>query len=414
MDKVLDVGLEPKHFFRRGHGIIFHAMQEMHTSGEPIDTVLLSDLLHEKGMLKAAGGSPAIADLHGLMVSGHLAKTYAHIVKDKATLRKLVQVANQIHSEAVKGERKVADLLDHAERDILAIGRDVRTQDEASDISALMESAVKQLERVVLSKGEITGLPTGIRELDNVTAGLQPGDLIIIAARPSMGKSALMLRLATHVALREKQPVALFSLEMSSGSLAQRLLASEAEVPLTKIRNGRISSSEWVDIARAAAHLSVAPLYIDENTNISLRDLRSLARRHVHEHGVKLLIVDYLQLMDSDSENQNEGLGKITKGMKQIARELCIPLIALSQLNRNVEAREDKRPMMSDLRSSGSIEQDADIVAFLYREEYYKKSKTDADNSATELIISKHRNGPVGTIDLVFRPGLAKFEDIER
>jgi replicative DNA helicase len=281
----------------------------------------------------------------------------------------------------------------------------------------LVQRAISQLEKAYENKNSITGVPSGFTDFDSKTCGLQPGELIIIAARPSMGKTALTLNIASYVAVRKNIPVAVFSLEMGAEQLVQRLLGAQAGIDLSRIRKGQIKSTEWTDMARAAGELSEAPVYIDETPGLSIAELRTKARRMHHEHGIQLLIIDYLQLMSGPPgyENKATEVGEISKGLKSLARELSIPVIALSQLNRGVESRTDKRPMMSDLRESGAIEQDADLIAFLYREEYYLKDKTPEDKiGVAELIIGKHRNGPTGTLELQFKSELTRFENLTR
>ena len=328
-------------------------------------------------------------------------------------LRNLINAASDIADSAFAGSDDIVNLLDNAERKVLAISASHDTG-SAVPVKSLLKEAIGRIEMAYEAKGGLTGLPSGFDDLDRLTSGLQPSDLILLAARPSMGKTALTLNLAANVALRKKKSVAFFSLEMSSIQLLMRLISSESGVDSKQIQRGDVSPDEWAAIMGACDNLYNAPLYIDDNSNINVAELRSRARRIQSEHGLDLIIIDYLQLMQGrhtgSNDNRQQEVADISRSLKSLARELKVPVIALSQLSRSVENRQIKRPMLSDLRESGSLEQDADIVMFLYREDYYVK---DTENqNITELIVAKHRNGPVDTVRLFFDKEITRFRNL--
>ena len=405
--------LLPGDFYREAHRIVFEAMLEMSYKGSPIDMLSLSEFLRDKNLFEKVGGVAFITHLSNISPSAANATYYAKIVKDKALLRNLINAASEIADSAFAGSDDIVNLLDNAERKVLAISASHDTG-SAVPVKSLLKEAIGRIEMAYEAKGGLTGLPSGFDDLDRLTSGLQPSDLILLAARPSMGKTALTLNLAANVALRKKKSVAFFSLEMSSIQLLMRLISSESGVDSKQIQRGDVSPDEWAAIMGACDNLYNAPLYIDDNSNINVAELRSRARRIQSEHGLDLIIIDYLQLMQGrhtgSNDNRQQEVADISRSLKSLARELKVPVIALSQLSRSVENRQIKRPMLSDLRESGSLEQDADIVMFLYREDYYVK---DTENqNITELIVAKHRNGPVDTVRLFFDKEITRFRNL--
>lgn len=405
--------LLPGDFYREAHRIVFEAMLEMSYKGSPIDMLSLSEFLRDKNLFEKVGGVAFITHLSNISPSAANATYYAKIVKDKALLRNLINAASDIADSAFAGSDDIVNLLDNAERKVLAISASHDTG-SAVPVKSLLKEAIGRIEMAYEAKGGLTGLPSGFDDLDRLTSGLQPSDLILLAARPSMGKTALTLNLAANVALRKKKSVAFFSLEMSSIQLLMRLISSESGVDSKQIQRGDVSPDEWAAIMGACDNLYNAPLYIDDNSNINVAELRSRARRIQSEHGLDLIIIDYLQLMQGrhtgSNDNRQQEVADISRSLKSLARELKVPVIALSQLSRSVENRQIKRPMLSDLRESGSLEQDADIVMFLYREDYYIK---DTENqNITELIVAKHRNGPVDTVRLFFDKEITRFRNL--
>jgi replicative DNA helicase len=415
-EAVVAEGLRPEDFYVPAHGLIFRAMQELHNVGEPIDTLTVVEALTQKGELAQVGGATKVARLEGIIPTAAHVGSYARLVRDKATLRRLIETATQVVQSAFRQDRKVVDIIDEAERSILAISEQ-STRKGILSMSELVQRAMDQLEKMYNEKNPVTGIGTGFKDLDRLTAGFQPGELIIVAARPSMGKTAFTLNVASHIAMREQAPVAFFSLEMGADQLTMRLVGSEARIDLGNLRRGFLQRHELSQLVQVAGELGEAPLYIDETPALSIAEMRNKCRRMHQQYGIKMAIVDYLQLMRGPDgiDNKVHEVGEISRGLKGIARELNIPVIALSQLNRGVESRNDKRPMLSDLRESGAIEQDADVIAFLYREEYYLRDATPEDKlGVAELIVAKHRNGPTGTIDLRFFSNITRFSDLER
>ena len=415
-ESVLDAGLRPEHFYRPAHGTVFKVIAELHAAAEPIDTLTVVDELLRKGQLEQVGGAAAISQLEALLPTAAHAGAYARLVREKAILRQLIENATNVVQSAYAQDKRVEDILDEAERSILEISQG-NSKKSIVPMRELVARASRALEKAYNQKSAITGVATGFRQLDYMTSGLQPGELIIVAARPSMGKTAFTLNVASHVSIRLNKPVMFFSLEMGADQLVQRLLGAEARVDLSNLKKGIVRNEEWATLAEAAGRLSDAALYIDETPSISVAEMRNKCRRQMHDTGLSMVIIDYLQLMQGPPgyDNKATEVGEISKGLKTIARELNIPVIALSQLNRGVESRTDKRPMMSDLRESGAIEQDADIIAFLYREEYYLRDKTPEDKlGIAEVIVAKHRNGPVGSIELRFFNNFTRFENLDR
>ena len=402
-------------FYRETHRLIFEAMMELKERTEPVDLVTLTEQLKKADKLAKIGGIPALSLIANSVPTAANVHYHARIVHEKAQLRSLINAATEIAGAAYESADEVEDIMDSAEKRILQVASGKRSKDFVPLQDILLDT-LEQIDLRYNNKGSITGLPTGFTELDHLTAGLQKSDLILVAARPSMGKTAFTLNIAAHVVLRAKEPVAFFSLEMSKEQLVQRLLCSEGRIDSQRLRVGELEEKEWGDLIDTANRLSAAPLYIDDTPGITVRELRSKARRLKAEHGLSLIVIDYLQLMQGraskSGDNRQQEISEISRSLKALARELNVPVIALSQLSRSVESRQIKRPMLSDLRESGSLEQDADIVMFLYREDYYDP-ETENKN-ITEVIIAKHRNGPVDTVDLTFLKQFTKFGNLSR
>ncbi|MEX5285255.1 replicative DNA helicase [Selenomonas sputigena] len=407
--------LSPEDFYRETHRLVYEAMLEIKERSEPVDIVTLTEQLRKSGDLAKIGGIPAITLIANSVPTAANVQYHAQIVWEKAQLRKLIHTATEIVGTAYEEADPVDTIMDNAERRILGLSGGKGGKDFTGIKDILLETLI-QLEKRYENKGSITGLPTGFRDLDQLTAGLQKSDLILVAARPSMGKTAFTLNIAAHVVLRAKEPVAFFSLEMSKEQLVQRMLCAEGRIDSQRLRVGDLDEEDWGHLIETASRLSAAPLYIDDTPGITAMDLRSKARRLKAEKGLSLIVIDYLQLMQGrtskSGDNRQQEISEISRSLKALARELDVPVIALSQLSRSVEARQVKRPMLSDLRESGSLEQDADIVMFLYREDYYDP-ETENKN-ITEVIIAKHRNGPVDTVDLTFLKQFTKFGDLSR
>ena len=402
-------------FYRETHRLIFEAMMELKERTEPVDLVTLTEQLKKADKLAKIGGIPALSLIANSVPTAANVHYHARIVHEKAQLRSLINAATEIAGAAYESADEVEDIMDSAEKRILQVASGKRSKDFVPLQDILLDT-LEQIDLRYNNKGSITGLPTGFTELDHLTAGLQKSDLILVAARPSMGKTAFTLNIAAHVVLRAKEPVAFFSLEMSKEQLVQRLLCSEGRSDSQRLRVGELEEKEWGDLIDTANRLSAAPLYIDDTPGITVMELRSKARRLKAEHGLSLIVIDYLQLMQGraskSGDNRQQEISEISRSLKALARELNVPVIALSQLSRSVESRQIKRPMLSDLRESGSLEQDADIVMFLYREDYYDP-ETENKN-ITEVIIAKHRNGPVDTVDLTFLKQFTKFGNLSR
>jgi len=400
-------------FYRPSHAHIFDAVTSLYARGEPADTVTVAEELRRVGTLESSGGAAALISLQANTPAISSAHRYARIVQEHALLRRLIGVAYEIAEMGYEVPTDVAGALDQAE----ALVFDVTQRRSSDTVRALKDLLTESLERLdhLYGKGEtITGVPTGYGELDNLLAGLQPSNLIVVGARPSMGKTAFALGMAAHAAANHGVPVLFFSLEMSHLEIAQRVLAAEARLDITKLRNGRLLDSDWPRISSAIGRIDTAPLFIDDNPNVTVMDIRAKARRMRSSDGIGLVIVDYLQLMTgrTSAENRQVEISEISRGLKILARELEIPVIALSQLSRGLESRADKRPMLADLRESGAIEQDADVVMFVYRDEVYNPES--ADRGTAEIVIAKHRNGPTGSAHLAFIANYAKFGDLAR
>ena len=408
--------LYPEDFYREAHKIIFNIILELAGKNEAADMVTVTEALRRNGKLDDVGGIPYISYLANTVPTAANIVFHARIVEEKALLRRLVNAATEIVSLGYDANDDVTNIIDLAEKKVMEVGKQ-RSGADFSPIKEVVHEAFGRIEKLYETKGGITGLTTGFVDFDRLTAGLQPSDLILLAARPSMGKTALVLNIAQNVAIRAKGAVAFFSLEMSKEQLVQRLLCSEAPIDSQRLRVGELADEDWRKLVRAAGKLSDSNIFIDDTAGITVMEMRAKARRLKREHDIKLLIIDYLQLMQgassgSRSENRQQEISEISRSLKALARELNIPIVALSQLSRSVEARQSKKPMLSDLRESGSLEQDADIVAFLYRDDYYNPD-TDQKN-ITELIIAKHRNGPVDTVKLFFHKNYTLFRSLTK
>ncbi|HWK16069.1 MAG TPA: replicative DNA helicase [Solirubrobacteraceae bacterium] len=403
--------LRPEHFYREQHGYVFAAMLELHQSDRKIDHLTVAETLRQHGKLEEVGGPEAIDELAGWVPAAGHAREYGRIVRDNAQLRSLLQTSYEIQASVISREAPAQELVEQAERAVLEVAHDDR-QKRFRAIAEILDQETDKLHRLSIAKTPLTGTPSGFKDLDALTGGFQPGNLIILAARPSMGKSALVTNIAENAVL-EDHAVALFSLEMSESELAQRFVASQAKIKGEELRKGRVAEGRWASILQACQRLAEAPLWIDDSSDTGVLEIRAKARR-LHNQmpkGLGLIIVDYLQLMRHEGrvESRVEQVGQISRGLKSLARELNVPVIALSQLSRAVEQRGgDKKPILSDLRESGQIEQDADLVMFIYREEYYLKEESERPGEA-DIIVAKHRNGPVGDIVLTFRNEFPKF-----
>lgn len=407
--------LKAADFYREAHRVIFDTIQQLNARNDAVDMITITENLRKDNKLEAAGGISYVASLANSVPTAANVVYHARIVEEKALLRNLINSATEIAGMGYQANEEVDMILDKAEKMILDVSNR-KVGQEFSPISKIVLDAFTKIEQLYASKGGLTGLSSGFKDLDRLTAGLQPSDLILIAARPSMGKTAFVLNIAQSVAIRDKQPVAFFSLEMSKEQLVQRMLCAEAMIDASRLRIGQLEDKDWTSLIRAADRLSAAPIYIDDTAGINVVELRAKARRLQIEHGLKLIIIDYLQLMQGSSggksENRQQEISEISRFLKSLARELGVPVIALSQLSRGVESRTIKKPMLSDLRESGSLEQDADIVAFLYRDDYYNPDSER--KNITEIIIAKHRNGPVDSVELFFHKQFTKFSDLAK
>lgn len=404
--------LTPNDFYREVHRTIFEAMEHLHHENKEIDVITLPEELRRMKKLDDVGGIEYILSLPNLVATAANIEYHANIVAEKALARNLITTCTDLTAAAYDGEKEPEDLLDDAERKILQLSEN-KNRGDFSPVGAVVEETLDKITKLYENKAGLTGLPTGFRDLDRMTSGLQPSDLILVAARPSMGKTAFTLNIAQNVGVRQHKTVAFFSLEMSQEQLVQRILCQISHIDSQKLRTGQLNSDEeWTRLTDACDKLYQAPIYIDDTPGISVVEMRSKARRLKSEHGLDLIVVDYLQLMQGrNAESRQQEISEISRSLKALARELKVPLIALSQLSRSVESRQDKRPMLSDLRESGALEQDADIVSFLYREDYYDKETEN--QHITEVILAKHRNGPVGSIKLYFKGEYTLFLNLD-
>jgi len=424
VEKVFEI-LDKEDFYRENHQTLFDVITFLAERDEPIDLVTVPNELKNRDQLDSIGGMAYLAALFDTVPTAANVEYYAKIVEEKATLRRLISASLEIIGSARGEVEDVGEVLDEAERSIFGVSQQ-RAVAYFSPLRTLLLSVYDKAEELSEMKSRISGLSTGIHDFDMITSGLQNTDLIIVAARPSMGKTSLCLSIAEHVAIKEHKPVAIFSLEMSKEQLALRMLCSQAQVNSHKLRTGHLNEDEWTKLANVVQGMYEAPIFIDDATDTSALTMRAKCRRLMAEHnGLGLIIVDYLQLMRSHrrTENRVQEIGEIARGLKSLGRELKVPVVALSQLSRAVESRENKRPMLSDLRESGSIEAEADMVCFLYREAYYKMKEAFnveggerpemAEMEETEIIVGKHRNGPTGMVKVGFMPQYAKFVDLD-
>ena len=398
-------------FYRPDNKAVFECCCELYSSGSPIDVITVKNKLEEKGVFEQLGGIGFVAKIASSVGSSVNVKHYAEIVKDKSTLRQLIKTCNDVSNQCYEGKADINAVIDQAEKGIFNVSEGRNTGD-GRHIRDIAVSAFEKIEDIYKNKGKLTGVPTGFVDFDAKTAGLQKSDLILLAARPSMGKTAFALNIAQNAAVRHNVPVAIFSLEMSEEQLVNRMLCSEAMIDAQKLRTGELEDDDWPKLIQALGPLSRSEIYIFDTPGASPMDVRSKCRKLKMEKGLGLILIDYLQLMNGDGKNDSrqQEISAISRALKGVARELQVPVIALSQLSRACEQRSDHRPMLSDLRESGAIEQDADVVAFLYRDEYYFPD-TEAKNQA-ELIIAKQRNGPTGTVNLAWLGQYTKFANL--
>ena len=400
-------------FYRESHRRIYSAIVDLFDRGEAIDLITVSEHLSKQGALELVGGNAYIASLATQVPTAANVLYHSKIVREKALLRDLLRSSTDIVAKVYEDAGENADdMVDFAERAIFEIA-DKRTSGKLIHVKDLVKDSFEMIEKLYAKKETVTGCATGFRDMDNMTTGFQPGDLVIIGGRPSMGKTAFALNVAEHVAVDNKEPVAVFSLEMATEQLVMRLLCSDARVNSNDVRRGFVKKEDWNKLTTSAGRLYDAPLYIDDSSNINVLEMRAKCRRLKMEHGLSLIIVDYLQLMRgrANMERREQEISDITRSLKALAKELKVPVVALSQLNRGVELRTDKRPSLSDLRESGAIEQDADIIIFLYRDEVYHKDNPEKKGKA-ELIVAKQRNGPTGTVRVTFLDYCTRFADL--
>ena len=400
-------------FYRESHGHIYRAVLGLYARGEPVDAITVVDELDRLGHLEEVGGQERVTELAALVPAASNAAHYARIVHEMATLRGLIRAGNDIARLGFDRPGETVELVDRAEQIVFELSQQ-RVSGEFTHIDDLLKESFERITLLMEAGTDITGTPSGFRDLDRLTSGFQPGNLVIVAARPSMGKSALALCMAANVSVRHEQPVALFTLEMSKAEVTQRLMCAEGKVESQRLRTGKLATDDWPRLTAACSKLTKAPIYVDDTGSITMMEIRSKLRRlKMREPSLGLVIVDYLQLMTSGTtvENRVQEVSQISRALKVLARDLDVPIVALSQLSRAVEQRHDKRPILSDLRESGSIEQDADLVMFVYRDEYYNPEDTESAGIA-ELILAKHRNGATGTEKLAFQKRYAKFADL--
>lgn len=405
--------LEPEDFYRSAHARMFTAITELFAKNEPVDLVTLANILKEKGQLEEIGGATYLAKLVDTAPLAVNAQHYARIIRDKAALRKLIEHSNAITARCFEDSGDVDDVIDFAEKAVFEIAGN-KNKKSFYPLSQIIGHSIDTLEERQGNKTLVTGVSTGFSRLDNLTSGFQGSDLIILAARPSMGKTALALNIARNAAIDANTPVAVFSIEMSKEQLSLRLLCAEARIDSSRLRSGFFSREDWVSLTNAAEVLSDADIYIDDSPDLTAMSIRAKARRLKMDKNLGLVIIDYIQLMKgrSSAERRDLEISEISRGLKALAKELDIPVLALSQLNRKLEERHDKRPQLSDLRESGALEQDADVVAFIYRDEVYNKDENNPNKGIAELLLKKQRNGPTGDVKLAFISTYTRFEDL--
>jgi len=410
--QVLEI-LEGEDFYSDGHRKIFQSIIDLSEKNEPSDLITLSSLLRDRNQLDAVGGAANLGSLVDSVPSAANISYYAKIVKEKSVLRKLITAATGILSNTYEAAQDIDDIIDEAEHAIFQISEN-KIRQSFSPIRAIIKDSFRTIERLFEKKSLITGVPTGFEELDRLTSGFQRSELIIIAGRPSMGKTAFALNVAQHAATQMEIPIAIFSLEMSKEQLAMRMLSAEARVDSQRLRKGFLGEADWPKLTTAAGTLSESRLFIDDSASISVLEMKAKARRLKAEQGLGMVILDYLQLMkgrESVSSREQE-ISEISRSLKSLAKELNVPVVALSQLNRQVEARSDRRPQMADLRESGAIEQDADVILFIYRDDVYNRSEDNPEKGIAEVIIGKQRNGPTGKVKLTFLKEYTRFENL--
>ena len=414
LNPVLEV-ITSRDFYSEAHRRIFEAMINLSERGEPVDLITLSSILKDRTQLDKAGGAAYLAGLVDNVPSAANIAHYAKIVKEKAILRGLINTATEILGKTYAPGADVDTVLDEAEQAIFEIS-EKKIRPAFFPIKDIVKDSFRTIEELYARKELITGVPTGFEKVDDLTSGLQDSDLIIIAGRPSMGKTAFALNIAEFVGIHRGLPVCLFSLEMAKEQIATRMLAATAKVDSQRIRKGFLGETDWPKLTTAAGILSEAPIFIDDTAAITVLEMKAKARRLKAEHGLGLVIIDYLQLMRSSAakDSREQEISEISRSLKALAKELSVPVIALSQLNRKVEDRTNRRPQMADLRESGAIEQDADVIAFIYRDEVYNKAEDNPEKGMAEVIIAKQRNGPIGTVKLAFLEKFTSFENLAR
>ena len=405
--------LRKEDFYGKQYGVVFEAMTELNDEGKPVDLITLQNRLREKDVPPEVSSLEFVRDLITAVPTSANVKYYANIVAEKATLRKLIRLNEEIANTCYAGKESLEYILEDTEKKIFELLQK-RNSSDYVPIREVVMNAMNRIEAASRNKGVVTGIPTGFIDLDYRTAGMQPSDLILVAARPSMGKTAFVLNIAQYVAFKQNETVAIFSLEMSKEQLVNRLFSLESKVDSQHIRTGNLTDPEWEKLIESAGIIGKSKLIIDDTPGISISELRSKCRKYKLEHGLKMIIIDYLQLMSGSgrTDSRQQEISDISRSLKALARELSVPVMALSQLSRAVEQRPDHRPMLSDLRESGAIEQDADVVMFIYRDDYYNKD-TELKGVA-EIIIAKQRNGPIGTINLAWLPDYTKFANMQK
>ena len=400
-------------FYNKQYGILFETMVELNDKGYPVDIVTLQDKLKEKDVPAEVSSLEFVRDLITAVPTSANIKYYANIVAEKATLRRMIRLNEDIANTCYAGKEKLDYILEDTEKRVFQLVQRKNTED-FTPIRQVVMNAMDRVEAASRNKGSVTGIPTGFLDLDYRTAGMQPSDLVLIAARPSMGKTAFVLNIAQHVAFKQNKTVAIFSLEMSKEQLVNRMFSLESNIDAQNLRTGQLNDEEWEKLIETAGVIGKSNLFIDDTPGISVSELRSKCRKLKLEKNLSMIIIDYLQLMSGSgrSESRQQEISDISRSLKAIARELSVPVLALSQLSRAVEQRPDHRPMMSDLRESGAIEQDADVVMFIYRDDYYNHETEKKD--IAEIIIAKQRNGPIGTIELAWIPKYTKFANLQK
>lgn len=404
--------IDPGDFYKEKHKIIYAAMVSLFEKSEPHDLITVSGLLNDQNKLESAGGAGYIASLTNIIPFTGTLVHHAHIIRKKSVLRRLIQTTSEVAARCYDAQDDIETLVDEAEKTIFEIAQSKKGQG-FQPMANIVPKAFDKITQLYDRQELITGVATGYDELDKMTAGFQPSEMIVIAARPSMGKTALAMNIVQHAALIEKEPVAVFSLEMSMESLAMRMLCSLGRIDSQRIRTGKLHESDWPKLTRATGMLADAPIYIDDTAALTVLEMRAKARRLKSENNIGMVVVDYLQLMQGKSgiENRAQEISDISRSLKAMAKELDVPVVALSQLNRSLESRPDKRPQLSDLRESGAIEQDADVIMFIYRDEVYNKGEDNPNRGLAEVIIGKQRNGPTGSVKLTFLGEFTTFEN---